>query len=32
MSFFKSISKSRRQDSIVVLLGFAVIALCKVIA
>lgn len=32
MQFFKSISKSRRQDSIVILLGFVVIAVCKALA
>jgi len=32
MSFFKSLSKSRRQDSIVILLGFAAILLCKFLA
>ncbi len=32
MSFFKSISKSRRQDAVVIFLGFAVIVFCKAIA
>lgn len=32
MSFFKSLSKSRRQDAIVVFLGFAVITLSKFLA
>jgi hypothetical protein len=32
MSFFRSLSKSRRQDIIVAALGFAVIVLSKFIA
>jgi hypothetical protein len=32
MAFFKALSPSRRQDAIVVLLGFAAITLSKFIA